>query len=399
MRFTFILAAWTAAFGSAGAAGQQTSPLKVFESLNGVPQGWALVGTPDPVTRLRLRLALQMPDHELFEQTLFNISDPDHEDYGKHLNREELRSLIKPRDEVSEAVVSWVKSSGVAVSDIQHNDEWINFYISIAAAESMLNTTFNYFTNDADKTHAKQIRTLRTSVPESLSSHIAMIEPTTRFGQMRAEMSTVFKIEKFVEIDRIQKESSITPVLNVTACNASITPGCLRALYNVGDYVANSKVGSLFGVCGYLEQYAKYNELDIFLEKYAPYAKGQNFTYDLINGGQAWQNQTVSYDDTEANLDIQYAASIGYKQNIEYYSTGGRGILVPDLDQPDINENSNEPYLEFLTHLLKRENKDLPQTITTSYGEDEQSVPISYTKVLYICPFLHSIRSLWYFGY
>lgn len=82
-----------------------------------------------------------------------------------------------------------------------------------------------------------------------------------------------------------------------------------------------------------------------------------------------------------ANLDIQYAASIGYGQKIEYYSTGGRGPLVPDLDQPDINDNSNEPYLEFLTHLLKRENKDLPQTITTSYGEDEQSVTRSYSKV------------------
>lgn len=49
---------------------------------------------------------------------------------------------------------------------------------------------------------------------------------------------------------------------------------------------------------------------------------------------------------------------------------------MPDLDQPDINQNSNEPYLDFLHYILQQD--VLPQTITTSYGEDEQSVPVSY---------------------
>lgn len=359
---------------------QHSSPLEVFESLHAVPQGWKKVGTPDPATRLRLRLALQMPDHDIFEQTLFDISTPGHDDYGKHLNRHELRSLIKPNDEASEEVLSWVKSSGVAISEIEHSDEWINFYITVAKAQNLLNTTFHYFTHDADKTHTKKIRTLRYSVPSSIAPHVAMIEPTTRFGQMRTERSTVFELETF-DGYRIQEAPSLPPTLNVTACNKTITPDCLRALYKVGDYVADSEVDSLLGVAGYLEQYAKYNELDKFLNKYAPYAIGQNFTYVLINGGKEWQNQTVKNDDIEANLDIQYAASLGAGQKIEYYSTGGRGPLVPDLDQPDINDNSNEPYLEFLTYLLDRDDEDLPQTITTSYGEDEQSVTRSYSKV------------------
>lgn len=255
------------------------------------------MGTPDPATRIRLQVALQMPDHERFEKTLFDISNPDHEDYGKHLNREELRSIIKPKDEASEGLISWVKSSGVALSDIEHDDEWVNFHITVAGAESMLNTTFNYFIHESDKTHAVQkIRTLRTSVPESLFPHIALIEPTTRFGQMRAERSTVFKVETFDQINRIQQTPS---GLNITACNNTITPACLRALYNVGDYKANPDYPSLLGVSGYLEQYAKYNELDVFLHKYAPYAVSQNFTYELINGGKAWQNQTVARDDIE----------------------------------------------------------------------------------------------------
>jgi tripeptidyl-peptidase I len=82
--------------------------------------------------------------------------------------------------------------------------------------------------------------------------------------------------------------------------------------------------------------------------------------------------------DGEANLDIQYAVSLSYKVPVNYYSTGGRGILVPDLDQADINMDSNEPYLDFLHYILQQD--VLPQTITTSYGEDEQSVPASYAQ-------------------
>lgn len=165
--------------------------------------------------------------------------------------------------------------------------------------------------------------------------------------------------------------------MNITACNQTITPDCLRALYNVDDYEAIPNVGSLFGVCGYLEEYAKFDDLATFLTKYASYAEGANFSYVLVNGGLDSQNDPT-HDDGEANLDIQYAVSLAYNTPINYYSTGGRGILVPDNDQPDPNNNSNEPYLDFLHYILAQET--LPQTITTSYGEDEQSVPASYAK-------------------
>ena len=78
-------------------------------------------------------------------------------------------------------------------------------------------------------------------------------------------------------------------------------------------------------------------------------------------------------------VDVQYSMSIAYKTPTTYYSTGGRGPLVPDLDQPG-NVSSNEPYLDFLHYVLALPDDELPTTLTTSYGEDEQSVPDSYTN-------------------
>ncbi len=68
-----------------------------------------------------------------------------------------------------------------------------------------------------------------------------------------------------------------------------------------------------------------------FQQTYAPYIKDSNFSVVQINGGG--NNQTDKTDDSaEANLDIQYALGISYKTPTTYYSTGGRGPLVPDLE-------------------------------------------------------------------
>ncbi|KAH7419956.1 peptidase S8/S53 domain-containing protein [Cadophora sp. MPI-SDFR-AT-0126] len=358
------------------------APLKVFESLHRTPQGWTQLDQPDPKTLLHLRIAVHMPDHDLFEKTLYEVSTPDHPSYGQHLNHEEVRALVKPKDTSTEAVLAWLKASGIPDTDIKDQGEWVNFRASVSKAEAMMGATFHYFSLNADKSHKKQIRALKYSVPETVAPHIAMIHPITRFGQLKAQRSAPFTTEYYAKVESIPEAPRVPdPSLNVTACNATITPACLRALYNIGDYEADPAVNSQLGVCGYLNQYAKYNALDTFLQKYAPYAVSQNFSYALVNGGLATQNNTVD-DDVEANLDIQYAASLGFETNITYFSTAGRGPLVPDLDQPTQADNQNEPYLEFLNYILALPDCDLPQTITTSYGEDEQSVTEGYARTV-----------------
>jgi tripeptidyl-peptidase-1 len=59
------------------------------------------------------------------------------------------------------------------------------------------------------------------------------------------------------------------------------------------------------------------------------------------------------------------------------YSTGGRGPLVPTAVQPN-PPGSNEPYLEFLLYMASLPDSALPQVLSTSYGEEEQSVPRDY---------------------
>lgn len=95
------------------------------------------------------------------------------------------------------------------------------------------------------------------------------------------------------------------------------------------------------------------------------------------NGGN---NQTSLEDSGEANLDNQYIVGVGYPTPVVEYSTGGRGLLIPDGDSPTQADNTNEPYLDWLLALTKLPNKEIPNSISISYGENEQEIPISYAK-------------------
>ncbi len=64
--------------------------------------------------------------------------------------------------------------------------------------------------------------------------------------------------------------------------------------------------------------------------------------------------------------------------------------MIPTPDNPA--PSSNEPYLDFLTALLAQPASTLPQTLSTSYGEEEQSVPQDYA--LKICNMFMQLGAL-----
>lgn len=74
-------------------------------------------------------------------------------------------------------------------------------------------------------------------------------------------------------------------------------------------------------------------------------------------------------------MDIQTILGIDYPTPAVAFTTGGSPPFTPDLNTPT---DTNEPYLTWLQYVLGQ--SDLPQTISTSYGDDEQTVPYSYAS-------------------
>jgi tripeptidyl-peptidase I len=80
-------------------------------------------------------------------------------------------------------------------------------------------------------------------------------------------------------------------------------------------------------------------------------------------------------DIMQANLDVQYGGAITFPTPNIYYSTGGSPPFIPDTNT---TTNTNEPYLDWLNFILDQEM--IPQVISTSYGDDEQTVPRDYAR-------------------
>ena len=202
-----------------------------------------------------------------------DISTPNHPRYGQHLKRDELKDLIKPEPESTEAILKWLEESGVPSSDVQNDSEWINFMAPVSTAEKMMDTTFKIYQSEV-RTEVKKIRALQYSVPQAIRSHIDMIQPTTRFGQIRPQ-----------SVHIIDKEIVGLEALAVNqTCNTRITPDCLKELYNFANYTADPKAPTLIGVNGFLEQYARFKDFASFASLFAPWAVGSNFTWTSVNG-------------------------------------------------------------------------------------------------------------------
>jgi len=146
------------------------------------------------------------------------------------------------------------------------------------------------------------------------------------------------------------------------------------------DYTVQSAKNNQIALTNYLNEANNRSDVFLFLQKFRPEAAdaANNFTTVIIANGDDQQTpnnstQLAAGKDLEGNLDAETILGITWPTPLTTYNTGGSPPFVPDALTPT---DTNEPYLTWLQFILDQE--DLPQVITTSYGDDEQSVPLSY---------------------
>lgn len=173
----------------------------------------------------------------------------------------------------------------------------------------------------------------------------------------------------------------------------NVDPTCITDLYNITYIPPDNLSNSSLGIAGFLEQYPGLDYIHDFLSSYSPrrnstgYTSADyNFTTISVNGGSA-ENQGTG---GEANLDL--VCSMPYVQPlpVHYFSTGGRGAYI-NADGVAINESEsiNEPWIPFLEYMVAQES--VPQVLSISYTDDEQSVPRAYAS--HVCDLFMQLTS------
>ncbi|KAH9171605.1 tripeptidyl peptidase A [Lactarius sanguifluus] len=342
------------------------------------PRNWVDLGRAPPTHVIPLRIALPQPRFLELEEHLTEISDPLHERYGKHLSKEDVEALVAPHASSVDSVNEWLESHGIRKEACHRSPagDWVTVRLPVAQAEKMLGTEFRVWkhTQDGDVL----VRTTEYSLPAHLDEHIELIQPTTAFNRAKGQRTT-FRFSPAPETassslssdDKISVAGSGVTV--DASCNTTITVSCLKQLYNAVDYVPKATNKNAIALTGYLEQFANFADLQQFYVDQVPAAINTSFDVVLIDGGL--NNQTLGDAGAEADLDVQFALGISFPTPGTFFSTGGRPPFNPDADTPT---DTNEPYLDWLGFVLAQ--PKIPQVISTSYGDDEQTVPVDFAR-------------------
>jgi tripeptidyl-peptidase-1 len=150
-----------------------------------------------------------------------------------------------------------------------------------------LNTTFKNFESNG----VTKIRTSEYSIPEDLVDYIDLIDPTVFLGKTTAAVPASTRTRAGAPTKRTVD----------AACSTSITPTCLKELYNTVGYTPDPASGSHIGFGSFLNESAIYSDLFQFEEFYG--IPHQNFSTILIAGATNDQN-TATAQFGEADLDV-----------------------------------------------------------------------------------------------
>lgn len=336
-----------------------------------VPRGWTSVGKPDPNHILNLKIGLKNKRFSELEKHLYEVSHPSHPRYRRHLSKNEVEDLVRPDDGVSELVSQWLKEHNIQPEKCTYTSakDWITVSLPVSKVEKLLDTEYSVYRHE-DGT--SMVRTTKWSLPYHLHEHISTIQPTTAFLRASPKIQTVIKSPG---IDFNLDEYPPTQADLNSVCNfEGVTPLCLRTLYGTADYVPQSDASHV-AFANYLGEVANRSDAEVFLNQFRPEAASSARDFEQISIDSGKIDNGTGGAGYEGNLDVQTVAGLVWPINITSYATGGSPPFTPDINTPT---NTNEPYLTWLDYVLSQD--ELPQTISTSYGDDEQTIPPSYAQ-------------------
>ncbi|TDL21549.1 family S53 protease-like protein [Rickenella mellea] len=323
--------------------------LVVHEARSDVPAGFVSSG-PAPADRvLNLRIALAQSDPAGLEKALLDVSTPSSALYGQHLTQEEVEAFVKPSPDTVSIVNEWLSANGLSATPISPAGDWLTISIPVSKANALLNAKFTTFNHP--ETGTSSTLTMAYSIPTELKGHVELVHPTISFPNPFG-------------LPVISAPLKAAPAANVSSdavpasCATTVTPACLQALYGIPTALATQASNKL-GVSGFIQQFANQADLKTFLTALRPdLSSATTFTLTTLDGGT--NPQGANQAGVEANLDIQYTVGVASGVPTSFISVG-----------PNNGDNLGG-FLDIITFLQKQTTP--PQVLTTSYGQNENTV-------------------------
>lgn len=297
---------------------------------NGDRSSWQLRDKVPQEHAVELTVALHVDSDRRaeLERIFWEVSDPKHPNYGKHLSIDEITEVLAIPDSRVGLVKSYFEGAG-ATTVVAPNKDMITVTMSAGAAEASLNTSLFFFEHK-ERSDALIVRAIS---QYSLPAHVAR------------EVSVVGDLMQFphLTLPRLQQGEGSGNWPNACAasgCNGLVTPAVLAQRYKIPNQT-DPVAGNSMSVAEYQGQYYKESDLAAF---------GSSCHKDVKVAKTIGGNQPSA--GVEAELDIEYIKAV-----------------APEIPLTVIygNQFSLLNWVNQITSL-----QDSPLVHSVSYGNDEK---------------------------
>ncbi|KAI9435723.1 subtilisin-like protein [Lactarius indigo] len=351
---------WLSAL-SAGSLFVLATPLwgvmRTKHACHAVPANWEVLGRPPAGTTVNLYIALKSRRESALIDALYEVSDPRNPKYGLHLSKEQVADLVAPHSNTLELVNSWLEHHGIPPSSVSttHGGSWLTLTgIPVSKANDLLGASYRVYQHA--ETKDRILRTVGYALPVVLHEHVRTVAPTTHFGSPRTSRQKS-RNHTSGAAAVLAKSASGQVVKALSSRVTFATPSYLRRLYNMKDYVPAATFRNTLAVAGYFGDYPTQEDLTTFMEEYR--SDGPKATFSLKQVGDGARPNELN---EEASSNIQYTAALTYPTPQTFYSTSA----------------GEESFLVWAKYVLAQQ--DIPQTISTSYGGDEQDFDEAHAR-------------------
>ncbi|KAJ6556181.1 family S53 protease [Mycena capillaripes] len=336
----------------------------VHESVTDIPAGFAHVGTISLDEEITLRVALANSDIVGLQQKTYAVSDPTSTLYGQHLTPEQVAEFVKPSPASLSSVSGWLAEHGLTPTSISPFNDVLQITLPVRAANALLAADFRAFTHVASGT--RSVRTLSYAVPAALQPHIRFVHPTLAFvPPLRVPGVTAIKANHTRRSNSEAAERR-TSDLFPASCAFDTNPSCLQGVFGIPTATANHSASNVLGVAGYVDQFANTADLASFLANTRPdliSAAASTFSVQAVDDGE--NDQNIFNAGIEADLDIQYTVGVA------------SGIPVTFISVGDDSQDGISGFIDIVNSILTTPAARRPTVLTTSYGFNEQDLPVS----------------------
>lgn len=249
---------------------------------------WVLEKSAPSEHIITLTVALKLAEDRraMLEKVFWEVSDPKHQNYGKHLSIDEITKLLNVPQENIDTVTSYFNQSGAASIDLAPNRDMITVKMPVASAEKALKTKLSFFTHS----ESPEVRILRASdtysLPADISQHVAIVGELLQFPRLRLP-----------SLRSLKGNGAWPNDCSANGCKGLVTPAVLAERYKLPSNTSNS--ASTMAVAEFQGQYYKDSDLSAFST-----ACHRDVKVDHTIGGDT-QSSGI-----ESELDIEYIKSV-----------------------------------------------------------------------------------------